>query len=240
MKPQRSFLLIFTALFCTLASEAQHGYYPAPPPPPPPGYYYYGPGMGGGVYMHPAPPHYRQRKPQQPKLPPFEPALHLNLGYGFPNLDQYYMADFYGAYKGNPSQVGPINASLDYQFSRYMSLGVMGMYGKVNMPYYDYNTYGQAMRGTLEGWTIMANMMNYIPAGPHVMPYLRVAMGVNIWNQDYVDYDAGVKVNYVQHPPDFAYQFSFGCKFNVSEHMGLFVEGGYGKYIMNAGLSFKL
>lgn len=235
MKPYRSLVLIVIALLSTFASKAQHFYYG----PPPPVYYGPAPGYGGGVYMRPPHPRYQQRR-QQPKLPPFTPSLQLNLGYGFPNLAQNELVDFYGVYRGNVQQLGPINASLDYRFSRFMSLGIMGMYGKVSMPYYNYNGFTPAMKGTLENWTIMANMMNYIPVNQHVEPYLRIALGVNIWNQDYVDYDAGTKVNYVQKPSDFAYQFSFGCKFNISKQTGLFIEGGYGKYILNGGLSLKL
>jgi len=41
--------------------------------------------------------------------------------------------------------------------------------------------------------------------------------------------------------PALAYQVSFGAKFHLSKEAGLFLEAGYGKYILNGGLalSFK-
>jgi hypothetical protein len=79
----------------------------------------------------PHPQHY----PHRQKRPAFKPTVNLSLGYGFPNLDKNYLPDeFYGAvnaYKGNQSsQTGPFTGALDFQFSRYNSIGIMGTYGK--------------------------------------------------------------------------------------------------------------
>jgi hypothetical protein len=168
---------------------------------------------------------------------PFTPTVNLSFGYGFPNVDQYRMAEFYNAYKGNASQTGPFMAALDYQFSRFMSIGVMATYGKVNAPYYYYDN-NDRFTGKLENTALMLNLVNYIPAGRAVSPYFRAAAGVNVWQQDYRD-EHGLPLDYIIKPSAFAYQVSFGAKFNMSERAGLFVEAGYGKYILNGGLAFK-
>jgi hypothetical protein len=75
---------------------------------------YYG---GGGVYMQrgyrrPPPPQQR-RNPHRQKKPSFKPTVNFSMGYGFPNLDKDYLAEFSGLYKGTPVQTGPVTAALD-------------------------------------------------------------------------------------------------------------------------------
>lgn len=169
--------------------------------------------------------------------PHFEPTVNISIGYGFPNADQYRMASFYNAYKGNLSQTGPFMAALDYQFSRHTSIGVMATHGKVSAPYY-YNDGIGGFKGKVENTAIMLNLVNYFPGSRAVSPYLRTAAGINIWEQDYYE-EGGEHFGYVTKPSAFAYQASLGAKFNLSQGAGLFVEAGYGKYILNGGLAFK-
>jgi len=214
-------LIILTLLFSVSAAEAQytiirvHG---APPPPPP---------------------RYHRAPVRRPVLPPFKPTVSLNIGYGFPNLDQNHLAYFYNYYRGNLQQTGPITGSIDYRFSRVMSVGVMATYGKLNTNYYSYgNSYNPSLYAHVQSYAIMFNMMNYFPAGKSVSPYLRTAAGVNIWEEDYRDI-SGNKVPINGYPTSFAYQLSMGARFNLSEHAGIFVEAGYGKYIAQGGLSLS-
>ncbi len=197
---------------------------------------------GGGVYIEKG---YRRPPPRsqhRPKVPPFKPTVNLSFGYGFPNLDKNYLAQFYNAYQGSPSQqTGPAFASLDYQFSRYTSIGIMGSYGKVSVPYFDYNSNEgiPSFTGRLESWSFMLNMISYMPTtNKAISPYIRTAIGINSWTQDY-SYPDGSKAAVVSNPTDFAYQFSLGARFNFSPNAGFFIEAGYGKYIGSAGLTFR-
>jgi hypothetical protein len=180
----------------------------------------------------------RSKQQQRPNLPKFDPSVNISIGYGFPNLDKSELAGFYGAYKGSASQTGPFMGSIDYQFSRFMSIGIMATHGKVSAPYYNYGSTTPAFTGNLDNWSVMLNIVRYIPGGKVVSPYLRTAIGVNIWNEDYADV-SGNKVAVAGDPFPLAYQASLGAKFNLSKSAGLFVEAGYGKYILNGGLSFK-
>jgi hypothetical protein len=197
---------------------------------------------GGGIYMErgyrrPPPPRYERR----PKQPPFRPTVNLSFGYGFPNLDKNYLAQFSNAYQGNPTQqTGPVFAALDYQFSRSTSIGIMGSYGKVTMPYYDYSSNNgiPAFTGSLENYSILFNMVSYLPASRAVNPYIRTAIGFSSWTQDY-SYPDGSKAAVVSNPTDLAYQVSIGARFNFSPNAGFFIEAGYGKYIGAAGLTFR-
>jgi outer membrane protease len=86
----------------------------------------------------------------------------------------------------------------------------------------------------------MLDFVRYIPVtGKVVAPYIRTAIGINIWDENYTDL-SGNKINYTSSPSDLAYQISLGANFYIVKNTGLFIEAGYGKYILNAGLAFKL
>ena len=206
-------LLTVIALVACTAADAQYG-----------GYHRYGPR--------------RPRRGQQEEY--FQPVMHVNLGYGFPNLDRYELAGFYNTDMGSISQTGPFMGSVDYQFNRRMSIGVMITHGTVSAPYYDFSNPSNTpdFTGHLTNTSVMLDLVRYLPAGPAIMPYFRTAIGVNIWQQDYTDV-SGNTVADGGEPSTLAYQVSFGAKFHVSKQAGLFLEAGYGKYILNGGLAFS-
>lgn len=192
------------------------------------------PGMGYRRYQRSP----RRNNPHRQTMNKFEPTVNLSIGYGFPNVDKDQLVTFQNYYKGNYSQTGPITGSIDYRFSPGMSIGVLVTHGKVDVPYYDY-TGAKALTGSLDNWAFMLNVVRYIPLPTtKVSPYLRTAIGVNSWKQDYTDI-SGAKLNQIEKPSDLAYQVGIGAIFNLSKNAGLFVEAGYGKYILHGGLTFK-
>jgi len=222
-------VLTILFLFVAFVSEAQ--YYPYSP--------YGRPRMR--VRVRPSRPMMAPPRKITKKRSPFQSTVNISLGYGFPNLDKNQLAVFANSYSGTTTQHGPITGSVDYQFSPNMSIGVMGTYGKVSAPYYDYNSSGTvpSFTGSLENWSIMFNLMSYFPSyNHHVEPYIRTAVGINSWNQNYLD-PGGNKVIELTDPSQFAYQASLGARFNLSKQAGLYLEAGYGKYILNGGLAFK-
>jgi hypothetical protein len=218
------FLALAIATCCFFATaEAQVGLFIGPR-------YGYGPGYR----------HRPQRAPQR-NLPPFQPSVNLSFGYGFPNLDKQQLPDFFNYYRGNPSsQLGPITGAIDYRFSRNMSIGVMATHGTIKVPYYNFNDpSAPALSGSLDNWSVMLNFMRYIPVSDKVSPYLRTAIGVNLWQQNFTDAQ-GNKINMGGATPDeLAYQVGLGANFYLSKNAGLFLEAGYGKYILHGGLTFK-
>ncbi|MEP7145351.1 MAG: hypothetical protein ABI707_20875 [Ferruginibacter sp.] len=193
--------------------------------------------LGGGYYRRPG----HQRRVQRPQqdLPKFQPAVYVTVGYGFPNLDNQQLPVYYNYYNGTVSQKGPVTGSVDYRFNRSMSIGLMVTHGTVNMPYYDYNDPSTpVMRGSLNNWSYMLNFVRYMPASKNVTAYLRTAIGINSWVQDFTD-ASGNKINPPAVPSDLAYQVALGARFYLSKNAGLFVEAGYGKYILHGGVSFK-
>lgn len=210
-------------------------------------YYYHTPRPRiryGRVY--PRPPVVQQRITPQPQSAPkakpvFKPTLDFSIGYGFPYIDKNQLASFYNSSIGSISQTGPVNIALDYRFSRNMSIGLFGTYGKVSAPYYNYSSDGinPDFNGSLENWSLMLNVMNYFPTqNRNIEPYIRTAVGVNNWKQEYLDPEGNEAVN-LQDPSLLAYQVALGTKINFSKAAGFFVEAGYGKYILNGGLTFR-
>lgn len=195
-------------------------------------------GYGGGMYGRGYP-----RQPgrvRRQAMPAFTPEVHLAIGYGFPNVDGNSLAGFYNYYRGPLTQTGPVTASLDYRYSRFQSAGIMVTHGNVSANYFDYNnSSAPALNGSLDNWSVMLNLVNYVPAAGRVSPYLRTAIGLNIWKQDY-SYANGSKLYDLPEPSQFAYQIGLGANIHLSRSTGLFLEAGYGKYIVHGGLSFKL
>ncbi|MFT3911750.1 MAG: outer membrane beta-barrel protein [Ferruginibacter sp.] len=199
------------------------------------------------IYVRPAPGYgARHRKPpakryrsEKQNIPKFEPSVNLSFGYGFPNVDKEEFVHFSGLHMGNAMQTGPITGAINYRFSRNMGIGVMVTHGKVNVPYYDYYTGTKTLNGTLDNWAFMFDIVRYVPiSNSRITPYIRTAIGVNSWKQDYTDVN-GSKINYISTPSDFAYQAGIGANISLTKNAGLFLEAGYGKYILHGGLSFK-
>jgi len=185
---------------------------------------------------------YKQTSRGQRKLPPrkFEPAVNISIGYGFPNIDKKYLPVYYNTYYGAVSQKGPITGSLDYRFGRRMSIGVLATHGTIKAPYYDYFSSLPVFNAKIDNWSFMLTLVRYFPAGPKITPYLRTAIGFNKWKQEYSD-PAGNKISMPEaEMPDFARQVALGAKFNLSKKAALFIEAGYGKYIIQGGLAVKL
>lgn len=196
----------------------------------------------GRVYVGPT---YRPRPPmmkkQNPRFNQFQPSVDISLGYGLPNLDKNNLAQFSDAYMGTVSQNGPFIGAVDFRFSPMMSIGVMGTYGKVSANYYDYSSTSNIpdFNGKIENWSLMLNLMSYMPTqNRKVEPYLRTAIGINNYTQNYV-YPNGDKAAIVPDLSQLAYQASLGAKFNLSKQAGFFLEAGYGKYIFSGGLSLR-
>ncbi len=207
---------------------------------------------GGGFYIQrgyrqPYPRPYRQRYPRQRQQQTYHPTVNLSFGYGYPNLDKnYFPEQFNGAvnaYKRtNYNQTGPITGALDFQFSRYNSIGVIGTYGKVSVPYYDFNSNGETtlFNGNVKSWSVMLNMMTYFPTYESaVSPYIRTAIGINTRNENYTYPDGSKAVIGGDNLTDLAYQVSIGARFNFSPNAGFFIEAGYGRYIASGGLTFR-
>ena len=178
-------------------------------------------------------------KQRSRRMSKFKPTVNLSFGYGVPNLDKYELLEFGNYYHTSVSQTGPVFGSIDYQFNRAMSLGAMVSYGKVSAPYYNNNGSALAFTGYLKNTSLMLDFVRYIiTRNEKIVPYMRTAIGINMWTQDYLD-QSGNKAVIANDPTAFAYQVSLGAKLMLVKQAGFFVEAGYGKYILSGGLTFK-
>ena len=185
---------------------------------------------------------YPQRRRKDENLPKYDPKISFSIGAGFPNLDVNQFAGFFDHYRGTASQSVPIIGSIDYQYSRTSSIGLMVTHGQVSAPYYSYSDFTgsiKAFTGSLDNWTVLLNFMNYLPTNSRLEPYIRTAIGINIWNQNYLD-PSGNKIGYVSEPSMLAYQVSIGANLGLSKNLKFYTEAGYGKYILQAGLKFQI
>jgi opacity protein-like surface antigen len=178
------------------------------------------------------------RRERLRELQNFKPSLDVSIGYGFPNLDKYLLADFYNYYQGGTTQSGPIIASIDYRFTPRMAIGVMVNYGKVSRPYYNYYTGEQDFTGSITNTAILLNFTRYMGFSQKIVPYTRTAIGINTGESKYLAGD-GSKAADTDEGTSLAYQVGLGVQFNATKHGGFFVEAGYGKYIIAGGLKMR-
>jgi len=84
----------------------------------------------------------------------------------------------------------------------------------------------------------MLNLTRYLGRSQKIMPYTRTAIGINTGQAKYVAND-GSKFGNVDNGTSLAYQAGLGVKFNAAKNGGFFIEAGYGKYILSAGLTMR-
>lgn len=223
----KKIILVAATLFAFYTGEAQVRFFAAP-------------WFGYGPYGRPMYPNYNHRNSKnRQNYPTFKPYFSISGGYGFPNMDQYSLPSFYTDYSNAVTQTGPITGSIDYRFCRSTSIGLMVTHGDVSKTYFDNNTGNKDFTGSLDNWSVMINLMNYFYVNTDkVSPYIRTAIGANIWQQTYTNPD-GTSANVYANLPDLAYQVSLGADFKIANHSAIFAEAGFGKYILQAGLKFK-
>ena len=194
------------------------------------------PGMGSRYYRA------RPGRRYHSNFPEYKPTVNFSLGYGFPNLDKTFLPEYYSVYMGSTSQKGPVTGAVDYQFSRNMSIGLMVTHGTVSAPYFNYNTTSNPPEFTAryDNWSFMVNLVRYLPVNSRTIePYIRTAIGINAWKQEYTDVNGSKIPGLNADLPDLAYQAGIGAKFNLAKNAGVFVEAGYGKYILHGGVALK-
>ncbi|HLG38146.1 MAG TPA: hypothetical protein VI461_00710, partial [Chitinophagaceae bacterium] len=77
------------------------------------------------------------------------------------------------------------------------------------------------------------------PVNFKIIPYTRIAIGLNLWKQSYMDSEGDKADISKVDLPDLAYQASVGAKLKLAKAAALFVDAGYGKYILRGGFSFS-
>ena len=179
---------------------------------------------------------------QNPFIGPkvFKPFVNIFSGYCFPNVDQNFLPRYEKMYHGDISQTGPLMTALNFQLSKRMSIGLVLTSGIVNTSYYDSFSHQKIFIAKLYNWSCMLDLVRYIPVNQKVFPYIRASIGINSWNQEYTAIDGSKASVTPVILPRLAYQAGIGAKFIVLGNLAVFIEGGYGKYVFDAGVSVKL
>ena len=87
------------------------------------------------------------KRDQRRQLPPFQPSVNINLGYGFPliwikNQFSRYFNPYYKRETATSQNRTFLLVSIDYQFQAALwSIGALGnLWKKFAVPYYDYTS----------------------------------------------------------------------------------------------------
>ena len=130
--------------------------------------------------------------------------------------------------------------ALNFQLCKRTSIGLVVTRGIVNTSYYDSSSHQKIFTARLYNWSCMLDIVRYIQVNQKVFSYIRTSIGINSWNQDYTAIDGSKASVTPVILPHLAYQAGIGAKFIVLGNLAVLIEGGYGKYVFDAGISVKL
>ncbi|HTJ10472.1 MAG TPA: hypothetical protein VL547_00525 [Dinghuibacter sp.] len=155
----------------------------------------------------------------------------FSVGAGLPNLDTRYLPAFDGMSMGGVTRSAVVTGSLMCRVTRRLEAGVTTTYGSVSASYSEPGSVGfSGFSGKLEDWTIMATLQRTFPMGRRVSAYIKTALGAHLWTQSYTEPGASADL------PVLAKQVCGGVRLRCLRRAGLFVEAGYGEYVVLGGI----
>lgn len=85
----------------------------------------------------------------------------------------------------------------------------------------------------------MIQTVKYFETESSLLVYAKGNIGLNLWSGEYRPANGTVYKNF-NAPTPVAYNAMVGLKYGLTPATFAYLEAGYGKYVVAAGLSFKL
>ena len=163
----------------------------------------------------------------------------FSVQYGFPNTIRNSLESFIGFNQTNKKSLGPFSVSYEYHINDLMSIGLNLSYASYSADYKDALGFGLAFKGTLRNPAILLQSIKYFESDSKAMLYAKGSIGINLWSGEYKRPDGSDYQNF-NAPTPLGYNAVVGVKYGFAPDIFGYIEAGYGKYIVAAGLSFKI
>lgn len=163
----------------------------------------------------------------------------FSLQYGFPNTIKNSLESVFGFSQTNKKSFGPVSIAYEYHVNELMSIGASISYGSYSADYQDNFGANLAFRGTLRNTAILLQTTRYMETDKKASLYAKGSIGLNLWSGEYKKPD-GTDFKNFNAPTPLGYNAMVGVKYSFSKKAFGYLEAGYGKYIVAAGLSVKL
>lgn len=191
----------------------------------------------------------------QEKTSAFEKNSHLfTIGYGAGNFSQDYLRNnVSAANKSNSSfiAVGPLFGKYEIAIEDKLGFGVNFAYMKNTLKFKDENSLNQEYNAelTCETMSFLARVNYHIGHNERIDPYVGLGVGVRNLKWLYDDDDPsgnteqnGENLDYLNFSGHFpvGFDLTFGMRFYPTSFMGIYIETGIAKGVIQGGLSFKI
>lgn len=191
----------------------------------------------------------------QEKKSAFQKNTHLfTIGYGAGNFSQDYLRNNVTAANETNSRfnaVGPLFGKYEFAIENKIGFGINFAYMKNTLEYTDENSMNQEYDAILscETMSFLARFNYHIGHNERVDPYVGLGLGVRTLSWFYDDNDPSG--NTAQNEKDVDYlgfsghfpiglDLTFGVRFYPTSVVGMYVETGIAKGVIQGGLSFKI
>lgn len=178
----------------------------------------------------------------------------FSVGLGIPNNTTTLLTggsvanSILGGTSSGKNGFGPLFLGFEYFISKELSVGIAGAYanGKKDFTTPVITILGQQITAATSGsasinlFQIAATSSYHLYTTDKLDPYIKGAIGLNIWKTKYVS--AGNESNPFTAPTPFGYQGLVGLRYFVNSKLAPYGEVGYSslKFSANIGLSVKL
>jgi hypothetical protein len=163
----------------------------------------------------------------------------FSIQYGFPNTIKNSLESVFGFNQTNKKSFGPVGIAYEYHINELMSIGASLSYGSYSADYKDVFGANVAFKGTLRNTAILLQSTRYLESDKKTLLYGKGSIGINLWSGEYRRPDGSDFKNF-NAPSPVGYNAVVGIKYGFSKNSFGYLEAGYGKYIVAAGLSLKL
>ena len=182
----------------------------------------------------------------------------VSAGYGIPNFGKVYLPSIItSTYTKNSTNVplgiiatgtGPMHLKGEYGITHKFGLGLSinyqnygatwaVAYSNYNNGNYVTNYYHYAIKANAMAFLLRFN--RHFEAGEKIDLYWGAGFGYNLLIVSGSSDDPGSHPVTVTSPIPFAFETTFGMRYYFSQNIGAYIEGGYAKDILQAGISVK-
>lgn len=163
----------------------------------------------------------------------------FSIQYGFPNTIKNSLESVPGFRKTNTKSLGPVSIAYEYHATDLLSIGISISYGSYQADYEDVFGFNAAFKGTLRNTALLLQSTKYFENNSKALIYAKGSIGINLWSGEYKKPD-GTDFKNFNAPTPLGYNAVVGVKYGFARKTFAYLEAGYGKYIVAAGISIQL
>jgi outer membrane protein W len=166
----------------------------------------------------------------------------VTLGYGFPNLGKSVLKLSETVTDNKAFGIGPVHLKYEHAVSDKVGLGISAGYVAFGSDYDDYDSYSNTTyhyKETVTRLGILARFNYHFANSEKFDPYFGFGAGYNYFNWTDKPTDGGPEKLDIPNIFPVAFEGSIGARYYFTKSIGAYLEVGFGKSLVQAGLAAK-